>query len=284
MPSHPRREGKNAAPGGFPGGAPRVGGEFGDGGWGSCYPTHSAKNAEWMGHPARTRRPEGSQVGHPGLVVNLEMAVGVRAIPPIPQRTRNGWGTRHPGLVVNLEMAVGVRAIPPIPQRTRNGWGTRHPGLVVNLEMAVGVRAIPPIPQRTRNGWGTRHPGLVVNLEMAVGVRAIPPIPQRTRNGWGTRQERGAGGFPGGAPRVGGEFGDGGWGSCYPTHSAKNAEWMGHPVFVGAEARALQTDAGALQAEAGALQLTDGRRGRAGRILRYTCVACGYSVSTAEPR
>ena len=226
------------------------------------------------------------------------LQLGLRGIPPIEQKTLDGWGTPmfHParvgdageGLKRNKTggpslscfpsclqstprstsssirrrcLQLGLRGIPPIEQKTLDGWGTPmfHParvgdageGLIRNKTggpslscfpsclqstprstsssirrrcLQLGLRGIPPIEQKTLDGWGTPmfHParvgdageGLIRNKTggpslscfpsclqstprstsssirrrcLQLGLRGIPPIEQKTLDGWGTQ-------------------------------------------------------------------------------------------------
>jgi hypothetical protein len=105
--------------------------------------------------------------------------------------------------------------LPPISQRTRDGWGTRccdsHPS---HKEREMDGAPVVVTPTHlTKNARWMGHPMLW-----------LPPISHRTRDGWGTcccgshpsHKER----EMDGAPDV-----------VAPTHLAKNARWMGHPML-----------------------------------------------------
>jgi hypothetical protein len=55
-----------------------------------------------------------------------------------------------------------------------------------------------------------------------VRVHGVPPFPQGTRRGWGTRRW---------TSKKLKNLHNPDWSSSFPTHSAKNAEWMGRPAF-----------------------------------------------------
>ena len=97
-----------------------------------------------MFHPSRVGDAGG------GLIRNKTgcLQLGLRGIPPIEQKTLDGWGTPmfHPsrvgdaggGLIRNKTgcLQLGLRGIPPIEQKTLDGWGTCfiHRGSVTPVE------------------------------------------------------------------------------------------------------------------------------------------------------
>src|SRR5208337_1730738 len=59
----------------------------------------------------------------------------------------SGWGRRR-------EQKVKV---PTLPQRTREGWGTRSDFWISDCRLSMEKVEIPTLSQRARQGWGSRR-------------------------------------------------------------------------------------------------------------------------------
>jgi hypothetical protein len=156
---HPSRKNKDAARVGHPG---------------SCVPTHSTKNVEWMGHPGS----RSSSLCFPRCQ---------KRDPSTPLRTGSGAPQ------IRLRFAV------PHPSRkNKDAARVGHPGSrSASLCFPRSQKRDPSTPLRTGSGAPQ------IRLRFAV------PHPSRKNKD---------------AARVGHP------GSCVPTHSTKNVEWMGHPA------------------------------------------------------
>ena len=119
--------------------------------------------------------------------------------PKSPQRRKSVVGVTMAQKQRRTEGGTrGDCAIPPISQRTRNGWGTRGVSKSATSRVSLRLRedgglarfAVfqPKSPQRRKSVVGATMAQKERPTEGGTrSVCAIPPISQRARNGWGTR-------------------------------------------------------------------------------------------------